>query len=920
MQKLKGMTAVFLFFIMLIGIFIVPVSAQDMFLGDIDQNGRVTTADARAVLRHAVRLDTLEEIALSLADVNQDGFITTADARLALRVAVQLDGAQPAPEQDAEQQGDIEQITEDNKTLTIGDFLPETVSNAQEAIVSLASQGETLGYVNALSELTEIYTKELQGLINYRLQQNYEGVPVYGKAAVLMTDTSGNPLFLSDNVMDVNADRIVNAIILTADEAQQAMASYFEVATNAIDCEQDVQMPICLYLQEEDMSWRYCYVYNVLVLDENGGAYEVLTDAQTGEVLFSTATTVEEISTTLNIGDYTFNVTEEDGEYSLWDQERNIYIYNYNGNDSSVNNNNRTLCANNGGDFAEAEVELMYNSSAAYDFFYDQYQDDASGVLYACYNDGFDGGNNALGGYIFENGQRIGYVSMGTNTGTQEVDVIGHEYTHFVVNNMTYLSDSGRYAIERSAIKEGLSDLFGCIIDAYAAAKEEDENPDISQLEPTWIMRAENIGVYRNLKDPSQSNNAERVNSYTQSSTDEYYLSTLLSHSAYLMWNGINDDEDAKLNTEELSLLWYVATSALPSDTTFEYLRLTVELCAAVMRARGMLTDKQLACVVDAFDAVNIDALFDAEEYVQKLKPYIPYSAGEFNGHYYYVYSLDDVTTWDGAQAFCEEQGGYLATLTTQEENDYVHDYMKEQGYNSAYFGFTDAEEEGTWQWVTGEEVSFTNWHGREPNGENSNEDYAMFYYKFSDKKWNDGDFGRRTVNSGRAFICEWGSVDSTVSDAEDDDLLMRAYRPVLESYSSQNEGSEYTLYDIDKNGLAELIIEPADRWNEYDVYTIAENEAVFAGSLYGYARGSIPALYEHSENGIVVYGGGEGSYHMEYITCSPLIDNSIEENIEFLYTTEEAYSYADLQEILSDYTPIDNFLPVTDETLLHIS
>ena len=32
----------------------------------------------------------------------------------------------------------------------------------------------------------------------------------------------------------------------------------------------------------------------------------------------------------------------------------------------------------------------------------------------------------------------------------------------------------------------------------------------------------------------------------------------------------------------------------------------------------------------------------------------------------------------------------------------------------------------------------------------------AMFYYKYTDGTWNDGDFGRYTANSGKAFICEW--------------------------------------------------------------------------------------------------------------------------------------------------------------------
>ena len=35
-----------------------------------------------------------------------------------------------------------------------------------------------------------------------------------------------------------------------------------------------------------------------------------------------------------------------------------------------------------------------------------------------------------------------------------------------------------------------------------------------------------------------------------------------------------------------------------------------------------------------------------------------------------------------------------------------------------------------------------------------------MYYYKFLDGTWNDGDFGNKTVNSGRVFICEWGEYE----------------------------------------------------------------------------------------------------------------------------------------------------------------
>ncbi len=127
-----------------------------------------------------------------------------------------------------------------------------------------------------------------------------------------------------------------------------------------------------------------------------------------------------------------------------------------------------------------------------------------------------------------------------------------------------------------------------------------------------------------------------------------------------------------------------------------------------------------------------------------------------YKGHYYAIFDLH--SDWDEAKAYCESLGGYLATIESREENDVVFGYLRNRGYDSAYFGLTDEETEGSWKWVTGEKVDYTNWHLGEPSS--ANEHYAMFYYKFPDGTWNDGDFGNLTVGKDTTFICEWGTKE----------------------------------------------------------------------------------------------------------------------------------------------------------------
>ena len=58
--------------------------------GDLTGDGKITTADARAAMRIAVKLDPQTDLALRTGDVTGDGDVTTADARQILRKAIGL--------------------------------------------------------------------------------------------------------------------------------------------------------------------------------------------------------------------------------------------------------------------------------------------------------------------------------------------------------------------------------------------------------------------------------------------------------------------------------------------------------------------------------------------------------------------------------------------------------------------------------------------------------------------------------------------------------------------------------------------------------------------------------------------------------------------------------------------------------------
>ena len=125
----------------------------------------------------------------------------------------------------------------------------------------------------------------------------------------------------------------------------------------------------------------------------------------------------------------------------------------------------------------------------------------------------------------------------------------------------------------------------------------------------------------------------------------------------------------------------------------------------------------------------------------------VPEGAVSFGGHRYYIIDDPDVNDWDSAKRYCDNVNGYLATITTQEENDFVYDYISGQsGYSSVYFGMSDRSSEGEWKWANGERVSYTAWAHNEPQSKNSSFDFARFCMDKENGMWYSGGFGEASL------------------------------------------------------------------------------------------------------------------------------------------------------------------------------
>lgn len=162
----------------------------------------------------------------------------------------------------------------------------------------------------------------------------------------------------------------------------------------------------------------------------------------------------------------------------------------------------------------------------------------------------------------------------------------------------------------------------------------------------------------------------------------------------------------------------------------------------------------EISIFENALNEKAVKSLYYNSMFQDGLPKYAMANALSWNGHTYAVFS--NTSSWEEAAEYCESIGGYLAVIESADENITLFNYVCNVADGNAYFGFSDSDEEDEWKWVRNSSSGYTNWHSGEPNGESSNEDYAMFYYMFDDGTWNDGDFGGSTVNGGTAYICEW--------------------------------------------------------------------------------------------------------------------------------------------------------------------
>lgn len=172
------------------------------------------------------------------------------------------------------------------------------------------------------------------------------------------------------------------------------------------------------------------------------------------------------------------------------------------------------------------------------------------------------------------------------------------------------------------------------------------------------------------------------------------------------------------------------------------------------------------------------------------------------NGHLYEY--ISSVTTWQAANTAASSltrygASGYLATITSETENDFVSDRLLGAGW----MGASDAGSEGDWKWVTGPETGtsfwsgtaggsavsgrYENWNTGEPNESGSGEDCGQFLSGASGE-WNDLPC---TVTTLAGYVVEFGAPGDLPDTAGAEFTIDTYAAPVVETLSPADNATQ---------------------------------------------------------------------------------------------------------------------------------
>merc|ERR1712115_318448 len=142
---------------------------------------------------------------------------------------------------------------------------------------------------------------------------------------------------------------------------------------------------------------------------------------------------------------------------------------------------------------------------------------------------------------------------------------------------------------------------------------------------------------------------------------------------------------------------------------------------------------------------VQLRLLFLAYLHLAMGQQDCPNGWSEFESNCYKM-SKGRVSKQDQAQKNCQKEGGHLASIHSEAENNFVANLTNGV---SIWVGGTYDPTNQTWMWVDGSPLTFTGWPDDEPSGDGN----CMLTNWGGDGEWNDRPCNQRGFSA--KFLCK---------------------------------------------------------------------------------------------------------------------------------------------------------------------
>ncbi|MEY8350289.1 M4 family metallopeptidase [Bacillus cereus] len=463
-----------------------------------------------------------------------------------------------------------------------------------------------------------------------RMQQVYEGTPVWGSTQLAHVSKDGSLKVLSGTVVPdldkkeklKNKNKIEGKKAIEIAQKDLGLTPKYEVEPSAD-----------LYVYQNGDDATYAYVVKLNFLEPKPGNYYYFIEADSGKVLnkYNTIDHVtDEDKAPLNkevvkqeaktaakpvtgtnkvgtgkgvLGDTkSLNTTLSGSTYYLQDNTRGAQIFTYDAKNRTTLPGTLWADTDNvfNASYDAAAVDAHYYAGVTYDYYKNTFNrnsiNDAGAPLKSTvhygrsYNNAFWNGSQM----VYGDGDGATFAPL-----SGALDVIGHELTHAVTeysSNLIYQNESG-------ALNEAFSDVFGTLVEYY-----DNRNPDWEVGEDVYTP-GKSGDALRSMSDPTKYGDPDHYSKRYTGTSDNGGVHTnsgIINKAAYLLANG-GTHYGVTVNAigkDKVGAIYYRAnTLYFTESTTFSQARAGLVQAAADLYGAS---SAEVTAVKQSYDAVGV--------------------------------------------------------------------------------------------------------------------------------------------------------------------------------------------------------------------------------------------------------------------------------------------------------------------------